>query len=60
MIPPVVASDRGRAQTGCVAMHIRGCRTTLWYLNVEWKVLESSIIEGDNPVHEHRRGLVVS
>ena len=60
MIPPVVASDRGRAQTGVVAMHIWGCRTTLWYLNVEWNVLESSIIEGDNPVHEHKQGLVVS
>ena len=60
MIPPVVASDRGRAQTVVVAMHPRGCRTTPWYLNVEWKVLESSVTEGDNPVHEHRRGLVVS
>ena len=60
MIPPVVASERGRAQTCHVAMHDRGCRTTLWHANVEWKHLESCIIEGDNPVHEHRRGLVVS
>ena len=60
MIPPVVASDRGLAQTGVVATQCRGCRTTLWYLNVEWNVLESSIVEGDNPVHEHRQGLVVS
>ena len=60
MIPPVVASDRGVAQTCVVAMHRRGCRTTPWYLNVEWKVLESSVIEGDSPVHEHRQGLVVS
>ena len=54
MIPPVVASERGRAQTVCVAMHKRGSRTTAWYLNVEWKVLESSIVEGDNPVPEAR------
>ena len=60
MIPPVVASDRGRAQTGYVAMHSRGSRTTRWYLNREENVLESSITEGDNPVTEARRGLVVS
>ena len=60
VIPPVVASDRGTAQTGVVALHRRGSRTAPWYLNVEWKVLESSITEGDNPVHEHRRGLAVS
>ena len=60
MIPPVVASDRGRAQTVCVAMHMRGCRTTPWYLNVEWKLLESSTIEDDSSVHEHKQGLVVS
>ena len=60
MIPPVVASERGRAQTGVVAMHRRGCRTTLWYLNREWNVLESSTVDGDSPVDEARRGLVVS
>ena len=60
MIPPVVASERGRAQTIFVAMQMWGSRTTLWYLNVEWNVLESSIIEGDNPVHEHKQGLVLS
>ena len=60
MIPPVVASDRGLAQTVCVVMHMRGCRTALWHSDVEWNDLESSIGEGDNPVHEHRRGLVVS
>ena len=58
MIPPVVASDRGRAQTCVVATHRRGSRTTLWHSNVEWKHLESCIKEGDNPVHEHRWGLV--
>ena len=60
MIPPVVASDRGRAQTAVVAMRQRGCRTTLWYSDVEWKHLESCITEGDSPVHEYRRGLVSS
>ena len=60
MIPPVVASDRGAAQTAVVAMHLRGSRTTVWYLNCEKKVLESSVIEGDNPVFEARQGLVVS
>ena len=52
MIPPVVASERGRAQTSCVAMHKWGSRTTLWYIDREKNVLESSIIEGDNPVIE--------
>ena len=60
MIPPVVASERGRAQTWVVATHPRGSRTTLWYLVHERNVLESSIIEGDNPVREVMRGLVVS
>ena len=60
MIPPVVASDRGGAQTVVVAMQWRGCRTTLWYTDCEKKVLESSIIEGDNPVFEAKCGLVVS
>ena len=60
MIPPVVASERGRAQTVCVATHMRGSRTTWWYLVHERNVLESSIIEGDNPVREVMRGLVVS
>ena len=60
MIPPVVASDRGRAQTVVVAMQWRGCRTTIWYSDAEWNDLESSIREGENPVHERKWGLVVS
>ena len=60
MIPPVVASDRGRAQTAGVATHIRGSRTTSWYADGEQNVLESSVIEGDIPVCESRCGLVVS
>ena len=60
MIPPVVASDRGRAQTSCVAMHKGGSRTTLWYIDREKNVLESSSAEGERPVIEARRDLVVS
>ena len=60
MIPPVVASDRGRAQTVCVVTHMRGSRTAPWYLDREENVLESSITEGDNPVTEAKQGLAVS
>ena len=60
MIPPVVASDRGRAQTRGVAMHPWGSRTALLYFDREEKQLESSVIEGDNPVSEARRGIAVS
>ena len=60
MIPLVVASERGRAQTAYVAMQMCGSRTTLWYTDHEENVLESSIVEGDNPVTEVRCGLVVS
>ena len=60
MIPPVVASDRGRAQTACVATHMRGCRTAPWYTDHEKNVLESSTIEDDSSVIEVRGGLAVS
>ena len=60
MIPPVVASDRGRAQTARIAMYVRGSRTAPWYLNREENVLESSSIEGDRPVTEAKQDLVVS
>ena len=60
MIPPVVASERGRAQTEGVAMHLRGCRTTSWYADSEKNVLESSTIAGDSPVIEAECGLVAS
>ena len=52
MIPLVVASERGIAQTSDVAMRYRGCRTTLSYFDCEENVLESSIVVGDNPVSE--------
>ena len=60
MIPPVVASERGRAQTVYVAMHKRGSRTTAWYTDSEQNVLESSTVEGESPVCEAECGLVVS
>ena len=60
MIPPVVASDRGRAQTACVAMHIRGSRTTSWYPDDEQNGLESPTIVGDSPVYEVKHGIAVS
>ena len=60
MIPPVVASERGTAQTVDVARRQRGCRTATLYLNGEWKYLESYITEGDNPVHEAKPGIAVS
>ena len=60
MIPLVVASERGTAQTGDVVTHCRGCRTTLLYGNNEQKVLESSAIAGDSPVCEVETGIVVS
>ena len=60
MIPLVVASERGRAQTRVVAMPPWGCRTTLWYIYGEWNDLESSTADGDSPVHEASDDLVVS
>ena len=60
MIPPVVASDRGTAQTAAVAMQRRGSRTTLWHVDHERNILESMSVEGDRPVREVRDGLVVS
>ena len=60
MIPQVVASERGPAQTVCVAMHSRGSRTTPWYRECEKNDLESSSTEGERPVFEARADLVVS
>ena len=60
MIPPVVASERGRAQTAGVAMHLRGSRTETWHFDRERNDLESSTIEDDSSVIEVRRDLVVS
>ena len=60
MIPPVVASERGTAQTSGVARRGWGCRTATLYWNGEWKYLESYITEGDNPVHEAKSSIAVS
>ena len=50
MIPQVVASERGTAQTVYVVMHKRGYRTAIFRHKTNWKPLERGIIEGDNPV----------
>ena len=52
MIPPVVASERGVAQTRCVSVRGGGCRTTPSYPGCEENVLESSTVAGDSPVSE--------
>ena len=60
MIPPVVASERGRAQTGAVATQRRGCRTAMSDSERERNVLERTIIEGENPVCEARTAVAAS
>ena len=60
MIPPVVASERGTAQTADVARRQRGCRTATLYRNDDQKYLESYITEGDNPVWEVKPSIAVS
>ena len=52
MIPPVVASERGTAQTVDVARRQRGCRTATLYANREQNTLENVTTEGDSPVNE--------
>ena len=52
MIPPVVASERGRAQTAGVATRRRCCRTESWYSDGEPNGLESPSTEGESPVGE--------
>ena len=52
VMPPVVASDRGPAQTAAVATQWRGSRTTLRHLDRERNGLESPAREGDSPVCE--------
>ena len=50
MIPQVVASERGTAQTSYVVMHSWGYRTATFGIKMNWNALERAIIEGDNPV----------
>ena len=52
MIPPVVASERGRAQTVRVATQVRGSRTAPWHLECEENCLESQTVEDESSVSE--------
>ena len=60
MIPLVVASERGTAQTVDVARRQRGCRTATLYANREQNTLENVTIDGDSPVCEAECGIAVS
>ena len=60
MIPPVVASERGTAQTVDVARRQRGCRTATLYANREQNTLENVTIDGDSPVCEAKCSIAVS
>ena len=60
MIPQVVASERGRAQTIVVAMPWWGCRTTSSQEASEDDMLESMAIAGESPMSESSGSVVVS
>ncbi len=60
MIPPVVASERGGAQTREVAMPRGGSRTTVSYPAREPNLPESRTIEGESPVGEPQGSVVES
>ena len=60
MIPLVVASERGRAQTVAVATQLRGSRTATLYGSSEKNLLERRTTEGESPVFEARFGIAVS
>ena len=60
MIPPVVASERGRAQTVTVATQLRGSRTATLYESSEKNLLERRTTEGESPVFEPRFDIAVS
>ena len=60
MIPLVVASERGRAQTATVARLPRGSRTATLYVRGEHNALESAAKDGDSPVCEAPIGIAVS
>ena len=57
MIPPVVASDRGRAQTPRVATPSGGSRAAKWQFSAERDALESAAAAGDSPMRERARRL---
>ena len=60
MIPLVVASERGTAQTVDVARRQRGCRTATVYANRAQNTLETVTIDGESPVCEAKCSLAVS
>ena len=60
MIPLVVASERGTAQTVDVARRQRGCRIAILYANREQNTLENVTIDGDSPVCEAKCSIAVS
>ena len=60
MIPLVVASERGTAQTVTVATQPRGSRTATLYESSEKNLLERRTTEGESPVFEARFGIAVS
>ena len=60
MIPQVVASERGAAQTAEVATPPRGSRTESWNGSGERNGLESPSVEGESPVREANAVLSVS
>ena len=60
MIPLVVASERGRAQTVTVATQLRGSRTAILYACSEQNPLERGTIAGESPVCESNCGIAVS
>ena len=55
MIPPVVASERGRAQTGVVATPPRGCRTAIRQEGCDRNQMEIWTTDGESPVREAPR-----
>ena len=62
MIPPVVASDRGRAQTHDVLLHFGGCRTASLHCYREENGLENPAIAGESPLSEayYRHSVILS
>ena len=61
MIPPVVASERGTAQTGRRPPgRARGSRTAVLHPKREGKRLESRAIEDDGSVPEALEGIAAS
>ena len=60
MIPLVVASERGGAQTRGVATRRGGCRTAALHREGERDALESAAVEGDSPLREPQPGIAAS